>query len=117
VQLAGSAEPGRPWTVGIIDPHQSKRVLTTVSGRDFAVATSGTAERGAHIVDPFTGRPSAGAASASVMGPSLALADAYATAAFVKGPRAIRWMEGIPGYETLIVLADGSVSASSGWRA
>jgi thiamine biosynthesis lipoprotein len=117
VQMAGVAEPGRPWTVGIIDPHHAKRVLTTVSGRDFAVATSGTAERGAHILDPFTGRASSGVASASVMGPSLTFADAYATAAFVKGARAIHWIEDVPDYEALVVMADGSVGASSGWRA
>jgi FAD:protein FMN transferase len=117
VQMAGEPAPGRPWTVGITDPHNTKRVLTTVAGRDFAVATSGTAERGAHIVDPFTGRPSAGVASASVRGPSLTFADAYATAAFVKGPRGVRWIEGLPGYEALIVMADGAVRASSGWTA
>lgn len=117
VQLAGEPAPGRPWTVGITDPHNSSQVLTTVSGRDFAVATSGTAERGAHILDPFTGRASTGVASASVIGPSLTFADAYATAVFVKGRRGCRWIEGMPGYEALVVSADGTVSASSGWPA
>jgi FAD:protein FMN transferase len=117
VQLAGEPAPGRPWTVGITDPHDSTKVLTTVSGRDFAVATSGTAERGAHILDPFTGRPSTGVASASVVGPSLTFADAYATAVFVKGDRGCRWIEGRPGYEALVVSADGTVTASTGWGA
>jgi thiamine biosynthesis lipoprotein len=117
VQLAGEPAPGRPWTVGITDPHDSTTVLTTVSGRDFAVATSGTAERGAHILDPFTGRPSTGVASASVIGPSLTFADAYATAVLVKGGRGCRWIEGMPGYEALVVSADRTVTASSGWGA
>jgi thiamine biosynthesis lipoprotein len=116
-QMLREPASGRPWTVGITDPHDSTRVLTTVSGRDFAVATSGTAERGAHILDPFTGRPSTGVASASVTGPSLTFADAYATAVFVKGARGCRWIEGMPGYEALIVLSDGAVRASSGWGA
>lgn len=115
VQCAGEPAPGRPWTVGITDPHDSAKVLTTVSGRDFAVATSGTAERGAHIIDPFTGRPSTAAASASVVGPSLTFADAYATAVFVKGDGGCRWIEGRPGYEALVVATDATVTASSGW--
>ena len=57
IQARGEAELGRPWTVGIADPLQPDRFRALVSGRDFAVATSGTAERGAHIIDPATARP------------------------------------------------------------
>ena len=91
-RLAGDAAPGRPWTFGIADPHDRRQVIATVSGRDFAVATSGTTERGAHIVGPFTGRPPAGLLSATATGPSLTFADAYATAAFVMGEDALRWI-------------------------
>jgi thiamine biosynthesis lipoprotein len=55
-------------------------------------------------------------ASASVTGPSLTFADAYATAVFVKGTRGVRWIEDVPRYEALVVMADGVVHASSGWR-
>ncbi len=116
VQLAGEAALGRPWRVGITDPLDRSRVLTVVSGRDFAVATAGTAERGPHIVDPFTGRAAAGFASATVVGPSLTRADAYSTAAFVLGPRALCWADENPDYEVLLVGADGSTSASAKWR-
>ena len=57
MQLAGESHPGQPWRVGIADPLDRTRVLTVVTGRDIAVATSGTAERGAHIVDPHSGLP------------------------------------------------------------
>jgi thiamine biosynthesis lipoprotein len=104
VQLAGRPEPGREWTVGIADPAEPGRVLTTVTGSTgFAVATSGTAERGAHLVDPFTGRPVTHLASATVTGPSLTRADAYATAAFVLGPAALDWIATRPGYAALLV--------------
>ena len=56
--------------------------------REGAVATSGAYERGAHIVDPHTGRPPRGVLSVTVVGPDLATADAYATAAFAMGERA-----------------------------
>jgi len=115
VQLAGEAAPGRPWTVGIVDPNDRTRVLTTVEGRDFAVASSGAAERGAHIRDPFTGRPATGPAGTTAVGPSLTRADAYATAAFVMGRDAVRWITGVPGYAALLVDPDGATLTSRGW--
>jgi thiamine biosynthesis lipoprotein len=117
MQLSGEAAPGRPWFVGIVDPRDAGQVLTTVSGRDFAVATSGTSERGAHIRDPFTGRAAEALAGATVIGPSLTMADAYATAAFVMGPAARRWIQTVDGYETLLVAADGTMQPSAGWPA
>ncbi|MCU1601654.1 MAG: thiamine biosynthesis protein [Frankiales bacterium] len=92
MQLAGAAAPGRPWRVGIADPFDPTRVLTTIEGTDLAVATSGTAERGAHLVEPGTGEPARALASVTVTGPSLAWVDVAATAAFVKGQGALDWL-------------------------
>lgn len=86
-----------------------------VTGRDCAVATSGTAARGAHLLDPFTGRPVTGHASASVVGPSLTYADAYATAAFVMGARSLNWADTVEGYELLLVGRDGALNRSKRW--
>jgi thiamine biosynthesis lipoprotein len=115
VQLAGEAAPGEPWGVGVLDPRDRTRLLTSVSGRDFAVASSGTAERGAHLVDPFTGRPATALAGATVVGPSLTYADAYATAAFVMGRDATRWIDGVDGYAALVVDTDGRTATSRRW--
>jgi thiamine biosynthesis lipoprotein len=115
MQLRGSAGTGRPWRVGIADPNDRARVLAVLAGADLAVATSGTAERGAHILDPFTGRPATAVASATVVGPSLTRADAYATAATVLGRDALGWIAGVPGYELLLVTADGEQLTSGGW--
>jgi len=117
VQLAGEAAPGRPWTVGIVDPRDRTRLLTTVEGRDFAVASSGVAERGSHIQDPFTGRAATGLAGVTVVGPSLTRADAYATAAFVMGRDAVRWIDTVPGYAALVVTPEGHWARSAGWPA
>ena len=117
VLVAGSAAPGRAWGVGIVDPADRGRVLETVLVRDAAVATSGTAERGAHIDDPATGRPATDVLSATVVGPQMTLADAYATAAFVMGRDAIDWIAGVPGYEAMLVAADGTRLTSRGWAA
>jgi thiamine biosynthesis lipoprotein len=116
LQVAGGSAPGRPWRVAVADPHERSRVLTVVTGRDLAVATSGTSERGSHIVDPSTGRAARGYASATVAGPALTYADAYATAAFVMGAQALRWAGTVPDYETLLVAEDGAISASEGWH-
>lgn len=63
--------PGQPWRVGINDPDDRDKLLTALAGRDFAVATSGTAERGQHIINARTGRAAHGLASVTVAGPSL----------------------------------------------
>jgi thiamine biosynthesis lipoprotein len=115
IQLSGQPAPGRLWTVGISDPYDRGRVLTTVAGRDFAVATSGTTERGAHITDPFTGLPVTHLASATVTGPSLTQVDAYATAAFVMGPDALAWIDAIAAHAALLVGTDGRQHASAAW--
>ena len=71
-----------------------------------AVATSGTAARGRHLLDPRTGRPVPDhLLSATVVGPSLTWADVLATAAFVEGPAALDRVAALPGYEALLVLA------------
>jgi thiamine biosynthesis lipoprotein len=105
--LAGTAAPGRPWRVGISDPRRPRHILTVVTGSDVAVATSGLAERGPHIVDPWTGSPALDLAAVTVVGPGLTLADAYATAAVAMGADALAWLDDLPQYEAFLVTADG----------
>ena len=112
VQTAGEAAPGQPWRIGIVDPFDRSRILTVVTGRDLAVATSGIAERGAHIVDPRTGIPSTGLASVSMAGRSLARTDAYATAAVAMGPRACWWAGQLPWHQAVIVASDGTMTST-----
>ncbi|MCX4746308.1 FAD:protein FMN transferase [Kitasatospora sp. NBC_01287] len=112
VQTRGRAAPDRPWRVGIADPARADQLVAVLSesapADGFAVATSGTAERGAHIMDPNTGTPARGLLSLTLIGPRLARTDAYATAAFAMGPlRALEWVTAKPGYEALAVLPDG----------
>ncbi|HEX3540785.1 MAG TPA: FAD:protein FMN transferase, partial [Acidimicrobiales bacterium] len=112
IQIAGEAAPSRPWTIGISDPLDGTRLVTTVTGRDFAVATSGISERGHHIINPRTGQPADELASVTVTGRSLTVVDAYATAAFAMGPAALRWIETLPGHNALIVTRDGTMAAT-----
>jgi FAD:protein FMN transferase len=66
------------------------------------VATSGTAHRGAHIIDEHTGRPATAVRATTVIGPSLMWADVYATAAAARGPSPMDWLEDLDGYEALL---------------
>ncbi|MEU4247674.1 FAD:protein FMN transferase [Amycolatopsis sp. NPDC026612] len=108
VRLAGESAPGRPWRVGISDPAAGRRILTVVTGRDIAVATSGTAERGAHVIDPRTATPALDLAAVTVTGPSLTRADAYATAAVAMGHRVTEWGRTLPGHEVFVVDGTGA---------
>ena len=84
---------------------------------DLAVATSGAYERGAHIVDPHTGRPPHGVLSVTVVGPDLATADACATAAFAMGARGPRWTAWLRGYEAMTILIGDEVLCTPGFAA
>ena len=88
----GEPSPGRPWRIGIRHPDEADRVAGVLLVRDMAVATSGHYERGEHIRDARTGEVATGLRSVTVVGPSLALADAYATAAFAMGVAGVAWV-------------------------
>jgi thiamine biosynthesis lipoprotein len=105
----------RVWRIGVADPLHPGRLALVVAGRDFAVATSGVAERGSHIIDPHTGRPPVGLASITVVGATLAETDAYATAAFAMGPAARDWVESLDGYEAFAITAAGGAWQTSGF--
>ncbi|MGH3247817.1 MAG: FAD:protein FMN transferase, partial [Trebonia sp.] len=112
---AGPAPPGR---VGIADPLRPGRLALVVEARDCGVATSGTAERGTHIANPRTGAAAGGLASVTVVGPSLALADACATAAFAMGPGLARdWTESLGGYEAYAITETGETWQTDGFAA
>ena len=99
-----------PWRIGIEDPHDPRRVLAVVPVTNGAVATSGTAHRGQHLVDARTGRPPSGIASVTVVADDLTWADIDATAAFAHGPEAADWLAGRPGRTGLVVWADGTTT-------
>ncbi|MFJ1932367.1 MULTISPECIES: FAD:protein FMN transferase [unclassified Kitasatospora] len=103
---------GGPWRIGVAHPLRPDALAAVLGGDDLAVATSGTAERGAHILDPHTGRPALGLASLTLVGApgtGIARTDAWATGAFAMGPdRALVWAARQPGVEALAVLPDGT---------
>jgi thiamine biosynthesis lipoprotein len=101
---------GPPWRIGVEDPADPRRILAIVPLFTGAVATSGTAHRGRHLVDARTGRPPAGIASVTVVAASLTWADIDATAAYAHGPDAARWLETRRARSGLVVWADGTTT-------
>lgn len=117
VRLTGCAAPGRAWRTGIADPLDPGRLVAVVAGDDLAVATSGVAERGHHIVDPYTSRPATALASVTLIGRDLAMTDAYATAAFAMGHQARDWVEQLDDIEALAVDPHGGMWCTTGFLA
>ncbi|MED7825478.1 FAD:protein FMN transferase [Streptomyces chiangmaiensis] len=122
VQMYGMPGPHRPWRVGIADPlfpGGLAAVVSAAGARELAVATSGTAERGAHIVDPRTGRSAVtDLVAVTVVGPRLTWADAWATAAFAMGSRqAPAWLESLPDVEALLITTGSEVRCTGGLAA
>ncbi|MEU0093260.1 FAD:protein FMN transferase [Kribbella sp. NPDC006257] len=109
-----SCPSGEPFVVGIQDPLDPAAVSTSVRCTTGAVATSGTAARGAHLYDPRTGRPTTSEwLSVTVIGPSLETADVLATAAFVAGSLAI--VDHTDQYYGLAVAANSTLLRTVGW--
>ncbi|AZQ40304.1 FAD:protein FMN transferase [Streptomyces cyaneochromogenes] len=122
VQLLGVPGPQRPWRVGVSDPLRPGALAAVISAAgldELAVATSGTAERGAHIVDPRTGRSAVtDLVAVTVVAPSVTWADCWATAAFAMGSRqGLRWLESLPGVEALLITAGDEVRCTGGLAA
>ena len=113
VAVFGSPGPEAWWRIGVRHPFRPGS-LACVLGVDAALATSGTYERGAHLLDPRTGRPAPSAVSASVVGRSLAIADGLATALAVGGDEVLCAIDALAGYEGYLVRADGTESWTAG---
>ncbi len=115
VLTRGRPGPDRLWRVGIRHPEDLERLAAVLAVEDLATATSGQYEQRAHIIDPHTGHPPAGLLSATVVGPDLGTADAYATAAFAMGADGPRWAATLTGYEAMFITSDLRVLQTPGF--
>jgi len=115
IALRGAALPGHVWSVGIEHPRLRDRVAAVIETNDIAIATSGAYARGDHVVDPHTGNPPTGVLSVTIVGPNVATADAYATAAFAMGQQGPAWTARLAPYEALTILADETSLLTNGF--
>jgi thiamine biosynthesis lipoprotein len=83
----------RGWPVAIRHPWEPDQSLGTVWLRNRGLGTSAATfqffeyngKKYGHLLNPLTGEPALGTASASCVAPSAAVADALSTAMFVRG--------------------------------
>jgi FAD:protein FMN transferase len=107
IVLSGSPGDHELWKVGVRHPFQPGAYCARLWLPGGAIATSGTYERGHHVVDPRTGRPATDLVAVTIVGPDMVSADAYATAALAMGVGAPGWLGGLEGYESQVVSSSG----------
>lgn len=111
--LAAGTQPGEPrgWPVALRHAWRDE-VFGTVYLQDRALGTSAATyqhfeynqQKFGHILDPRTGRPAAGIASATALAPTAAEADALATAFYVLGIAKTRlYCQTHPGIGAILV--------------
>jgi len=114
IASSGGMGHGQPFRIGVADPAAPRRLAEIVELTG-AIATSGSYERGSHLTDPHSVRPATRAASASVTGPDLGLADALATALAVAGEPGLALIGPLTGYAALLIGHDGSKRWTDGF--
>ncbi|MEW2381254.1 FAD:protein FMN transferase [Micromonospora sp. NPDC047707] len=99
--VRGHAPHGGPWRVAVHHPTDRRRAPLVLEMTAGAVGTSGVTGRQGHVVDPHTGEPADHLVAATVIGPDLAVADAYATALYAAGPAGLAWFRDGSDYRAL----------------
>ena len=94
--MLGLPKDADGWSVGLEDPRQPDRDLTTLTLRSGSCATSSVTKRKwlqsgetmHHIIDPRTGEPAQSPwLSVTVLSPSATEAEAFAKACLIGGPQ------------------------------
>jgi thiamine biosynthesis lipoprotein len=123
MRAAGRRPDGQPWAIAIEQPDHARRAVHSVLAlHDAAVATSGDyrhwvdvrGRRLSHTMDPRRGVPlPAPPASVTVVAPTCAEADAWATALMVAGPEDGVALAERHELDALFLLRDGSGAVRS----
>ena len=98
VYASGTQRNGQPWRIGLQHPTEKSKVMAVLQVSNAAVATSGSYERGSHIVNPH-GEESNQLSSITIVGPDIVMADVYATAAYAMGLKGLQWAAQLQGFE------------------
>jgi thiamine biosynthesis lipoprotein len=111
IRVIGGRDESIPWKIGIRDPRNKTRIITTVELYDQAIATSGTYRRSfSDILNPKVGRPAQGVLSSTVIAKTAMDADVLATCAFVSGAEKGTELIGkLDGAEAFVIRSDGCI--------
>ena len=110
IYALGSPPRKESWKIGIQSPENKKEIVYKLDLKDRAISTSGSYERGPHIIDPANGKAAAeGIAGVTVIACSAEEADALSTAVFVMGEeKGSRLIESLKNTEVLIIDTDSN---------
>jgi FAD:protein FMN transferase len=117
VQTRGRNVDRGPWRVGVRHPVERDKVACVVLASGLAVATSGTYEKGEHILDPHSGKPVNAWLSFTVVGPDILQADIFATACFAMGITGLEFIARVRGYEAYAIDAQLRAAYTAGFEA
>jgi thiamine biosynthesis lipoprotein len=115
IETRGVNESGEKWSVGIKNPFNPKEIVKAIHVSNKGVATSGTYERGAHIVDPVQKKTVDEIVSITIVGPNIYEADRFATAAFAMGKKGIIFIENLSGFEAYMITKEKRGVMTSGF--
>ena len=111
VFCSGSPTNDDQWRIGVRHPTEREAIGATISLNRGAVATSGEYERGSHIWGPRVSETSI--LGVTVVGPSLGVADALATAIFADQATTLDWLGLYPDYGIILFDVNGDVRWSA----
>ncbi len=101
---------GKEWDLGVGGPWGTKAGFTSVHLKNQALSGSGTEVKGAHIINPKTGKPATRHLAAWAIHPSAATADALSTAFMMMAPEKIKLLcAANPGTVAFVVAPDESL--------
>lgn len=109
IHFQGHPKMREMWRIGIDHPLNPSQLLFAVefaAPSRWAVATSGVYQRGEHFRMPSE------LLSATVIGPDIARADAYATTVMEMGIAGVAWIQQCDGYETIALSKTNEVFVS-----
>lgn len=101
--ILAASDSAKVWKIGIQNPTDKSKILNTLNISNGAVCTSGSYERGDHIINPKTNKPATELLSVTVIGPDIIKADILATAYFAMGQKAAGFMKRQKNYEAIII--------------
>jgi thiamine biosynthesis lipoprotein len=124
IAITGLRADGERWLIGISDPFDQGADMDVLRLGRCGVATSGKDRRrwlrdgvlSHHIIDPRTGFPAeTDVMTATVIAPTVMVAEAAAKAALILGAKAgLDWIESDPSLSGVLILDDGSSLYSRG---
>jgi len=101
--IVANSSDANTWNIGISNPNDTKKILAHLEVDAIAVASSGNYERGHHIINPISRITPDYFKSVTIFGPSILVADVYATVIFAMGKKGLSVLKQLPGYSCIYI--------------